>query len=102
MGSSPAPFSFDEMHARVVLGVGKGVLFREVSSVQDYLYKEGVPTTSEWLYLREKVCVCVCVLFLSVFLFVTCSFIIYIPDLCCGCLKCVPLVNSGSVCVMCL
>ena len=23
------------MHARVVLGVGKGVLFREVSSVQD-------------------------------------------------------------------
>ena len=62
------------MHARVVLGVGKGVLFREVSSVQD---KEGIPTTSEWLYLREKVCVCVCVLFLSVFLFVTCSFIIY-------------------------
>ena len=24
-----------EMHARVVLGVGKGVLFREVSSLQD-------------------------------------------------------------------
>ena len=24
-----------EMHARVVLGVGKGVLFREVSSVQE-------------------------------------------------------------------
>ena len=30
------------MHARVVLGVGKGVLFREVSSVQERLYK-GVP-----------------------------------------------------------
>ena len=26
------------MHARVVLGVGKGVLFREVSSVQEYMY----------------------------------------------------------------
>ena len=25
------------MHARVVLGVGKGVLFREVSSVQGFL-----------------------------------------------------------------
>ena len=25
-----------EMHARVVLGVGKGVLFREVSSFQEY------------------------------------------------------------------
>ena len=28
------------MHARVVLGVGKGVLFREVSSVQECPYKE--------------------------------------------------------------
>ena len=27
-----------EMHARVVLGVGKGVLFREVSSVQEFNY----------------------------------------------------------------
>ena len=26
------------MHARVVLGVGRGVLFREVSSVQESLY----------------------------------------------------------------
>ena len=28
------------MHARVVLGVGKGVLFREVSSVQEYPHRE--------------------------------------------------------------
>ena len=28
------------MHARVVLGVGKGVLFREVSSVQECPHKE--------------------------------------------------------------
>ena len=28
-----------EMHARVVLGVGKGVLFREVSSVQECPHK---------------------------------------------------------------
>ena len=28
------------MHARVVLGVGKGVLFREVSSVQECLHRE--------------------------------------------------------------
>ena len=28
------------MHARVVLGVGKGVLFREVSSVQGYPHRE--------------------------------------------------------------
>ena len=28
------------MHAREVLGVGKGVLFREVSSVQECPYKE--------------------------------------------------------------
>ena len=28
------------MHARVVLGVGKGVLFREVSSVQECPYIE--------------------------------------------------------------
>ena len=27
------------MHARVVLGVGKGVLFREVSSIQEHPYK---------------------------------------------------------------
>ena len=27
------------MHARVVLGVGKGVLFREVSSVQGFPYR---------------------------------------------------------------
>ena len=28
------------MHARVVLGVGKGVLFREVSSVHECPYRE--------------------------------------------------------------
>ena len=28
------------MHARVVVGVGKGVLFREVSSVQERPHKE--------------------------------------------------------------
>ena len=28
------------MHARVVVGVGKGVLFREVSSVQRCPYRE--------------------------------------------------------------
>ena len=28
------------MHTRVVLGVGKGVLFREVSSVQEYPHRE--------------------------------------------------------------
>ena len=30
------------MHARVILGVGKGVLFREVSSVQEcpHIYRE--------------------------------------------------------------
>ena len=31
-------FSEVEMHARVVLEVGKGVLFREVSSVQAYRF----------------------------------------------------------------
>ena len=33
------------MHARVVLGVGKGVLFREVSSVQGCPYREGFHCT---------------------------------------------------------
>ena len=33
------------MHARVVLGVGKGVLFREVSSVQGHPYIEGFHCT---------------------------------------------------------
>ena len=36
------------MHARVVVGVGKGVLFREVSSVQRCPYRE-VP-----LYTHSK------------------------------------------------
>ena len=31
------------MHARVVLGVGKGVLFREVSSVQEWYTRMEVP-----------------------------------------------------------
>ena len=31
------------MHARVVLGVGKGVLFREVSSVRSVLIEREVP-----------------------------------------------------------
>ena len=33
------------MHARVVLGVGKGVLFREVSSVQDRERERGSTAT---------------------------------------------------------
>ena len=36
------------MHARVVVGVGKGVLFREVSSVQRCPYRE-VP-----LYIQPR------------------------------------------------
>ena len=44
------------MHARVVLGVGKGVLFREVSSVQECPHREReVP-----LYLLDDPSVCVC------------------------------------------
>ena len=35
-----------EMHARGVLGVGKGVLFREVSSVQACPHREIVYTVS--------------------------------------------------------
>ena len=42
------------MHARVVLGVGKGVLFREVSSVQKCPL-EGFHS------ILSGVCVCVCV-----------------------------------------
>ena len=34
------------MHARVVLGVGKGVLFREVSSVQECPHRERECSTS--------------------------------------------------------
>ena len=44
------------MHARVVLGVGKGVLFREVSSVQ------GCPLEGFHCILFDVIwCVCVCV-----------------------------------------
>ena len=39
--SEGSSFQRVEMHARVVLGVGKGVLFREVSSVQGCPYKRG-------------------------------------------------------------
>ena len=46
-----------EMHARVVLGVGKGVLFREVFSVQECPHRERGSTVVYILYL----CVCVCV-----------------------------------------
>ena len=35
-GAEESVISEVEMHARVVLGVGKGVLFREVSSVQEF------------------------------------------------------------------
>ena len=44
------------MHARVVLGVGKGVLFREVSSVQERPHRERGST----VYLtthRERGCI---------------------------------------------
>ena len=44
------------MHARVVLGVGKGVLFREVFSVQECPHRERGSTVVYILYL----CVCVC------------------------------------------
>ena len=50
------------MHARVVLGVGKGVLFREVSSVQECPYRErerererGVPL---YMYIHVVPYVC--------------------------------------------
>ena len=42
------------MHARVVVGVGKGVLFREVSSVQRCPYRE-VPLYSETSLIRTPV-----------------------------------------------
>ena len=38
--SNSQAFGEVEMHARVVLGVGKGVLFREVSSVQECPHRE--------------------------------------------------------------
>ena len=48
------------MHARVVLGVGKGVLFREVSSVQECPHRERGSTV--YMYstcvLTSMVCVC--------------------------------------------
>ena len=42
------------MHARVVLGLGKGVLFREVSSVQGCPYR-GVPLNSAKYTCMSKV-----------------------------------------------
>ena len=39
------------MHARVVLGVGKGVLFREVSSVQECPHRERLYTYAHSLGL---------------------------------------------------
>ena len=40
------------MHARVVLGVGKGVLFREVSSVQGCPHRERGSTVLELKYVH--------------------------------------------------
>ena len=47
-----------EMHTRVVLGVGKGVLFREVSSLQESL-RTGIPgrSSSRWC---PQVCSSLC------------------------------------------
>ena len=45
------------MHARVVLGVGKGVLFREVSSVQECPHRERervVPLCNDIPEMLEK------------------------------------------------
>ena len=42
-------FSGVEMHARVVLGAGKGVLFREAPSVQECPYR-GVPASYSSVY----------------------------------------------------
>ena len=39
------------MHARVVLGVGKGVLFREVSSVQACPHRERGSTVNVCIYI---------------------------------------------------
>ena len=41
------------MHARVVLGVGKGVLFREVSSVQECPHRERGSTVFISVCLRD-------------------------------------------------
>ena len=50
--------------ARVVLGVGKGVLFREVSSVQECPQREKFLCYSQIIihvnYVYQGVCVCVC------------------------------------------
>ena len=43
------------MHARVVLGVGKGVLFREVSSVQECPHRERGSTIT---YIHVTCCTC--------------------------------------------
>ena len=52
------------MHARVVLGVGKGVLFREVPSVQECPHRERESGSTAVVI---PVCVCVeCVLLLCV------------------------------------
>ena len=48
------------MHARVVLGVGKGLLFSEVSSVQEYsvpLYvKYSIFLVGIWCSMRKAIC----------------------------------------------
>ena len=43
------------MHARVVRGVGKGVLFREVSSVQECPHRERGSTLYDDKYRNEHV-----------------------------------------------
>ena len=40
------------MHARVVVGVGKGVLFREVSSVQECPHRERGSTVYHMVYFE--------------------------------------------------
>ena len=46
------------MHARVVHGVGKGVLFREVSSVQECPHRERERGSTVYLTThRERVCI---------------------------------------------
>ena len=42
------------MHARVVLGVGKGVLFREVSSIQGCPHRERCSTVQ--VLILEAIC----------------------------------------------
>ena len=44
------------MHARVVLGVGNGVLFREVSSVQECPHRERGSTVHTYILYFSMYC----------------------------------------------